>query len=416
MNLMATKAERIGVVLAPTRGAWDGKSTAAPIVWKDDAGYHMLYQGWSRGHGPRILGLAESRNGLDWAKYKGNPVMKQSEGSWDQGGFECGCLALVDSEYRLYYTGIGGDGKARIGLAVSTDLRTWEKHKENPILEIEPTNPWESRGAAFPAVVRGTDEHGMIYGGYGPESMQLGLATSEDGVHWTRHPHNPVFRQRGWFMDPTCRCWDAGIEVHQTISVGDHFVMFYEGLGNYPHRYNIGVAYSPDCEVWARSPENPIFPLTSPSVKQDMSTVHPWLLLDDMLLFYVEVVGASTEAEHRICAARVRPELTSPLAQKALSYPLAVDRVVGPAGVSSPSVACMGFATKTFFLTSSKPGTVRIEVDPSGLGQWSELHGSKVRAGGLWSFESRAGFERARLRFVPSARSRVSAWLVLEKG
>ena len=176
------------------------------------------------------------------------------------------------------------------------------------------------------------------------------------------------------------------------------------------------MAYSPDCEVWARSPENPIFPLTSPSVKQDMSTVHPWLLLDDMLLFYVEVVGASTEAEHRICAARVRPELTSPLAQKALSYPLAVDRVVGPAGVSSPSVACMGFATKTFFLTSSKPGTVRIEVDPSGLGQWSELHGSKVRAGGLWSFESRAGFERARLRFVPSARSRVSAWLVLEKG
>ncbi|MGQ9515534.1 MAG: hypothetical protein ACUVTL_10920 [Thermoproteota archaeon] len=86
-----------------------------------------------------------------------------------------------------------------------------------------------------------------------------------------------------------CEGWDAGIEVHQVIAVGDHYAMLYEGLGNYPHRYNLGIAYSPDCEVLAHSPENPVSSLTESNVKQDMSTVHPMLLLEDMLLFYVEV-------------------------------------------------------------------------------------------------------------------------------
>jgi len=245
--------------------------------------------------------------------------------------------------------------------------------------------------------------------------MEVGLATSGDGFTWTRHPNNPVFRQRGWFKDPACESWDAGIEVHQLISVGDHFVMLYEGLGNYPHRYNLGVAYSPDCSVWARSRENPIFPLTSPSVKQDMSTVHPWLLLDDMILYYVEVLGASTDAEHRIYAARVGPELVNPLDQKALSYPLMFEASVGGMGASTPAVSCVGFPAKTFHLTSSAPGVVQIDVDPSGLGQWNELHRGRVTRNKLWSFKSRAGFERARLRFAPSSESRASAWLVLER-
>ncbi|MEM2465372.1 MAG: hypothetical protein QXL85_07175, partial [Candidatus Bathyarchaeia archaeon] len=91
-----TKARRIGVVLPPTPGEWDGKSTAAPIVWKENGKYYMLYQGWRDGQGPRLFGLAESEDGLNWTKYEGNPVMKPTEGTWDEGGFECGSLLKID--------------------------------------------------------------------------------------------------------------------------------------------------------------------------------------------------------------------------------------------------------------------------------------------------------------------------------
>jgi predicted GH43/DUF377 family glycosyl hydrolase len=412
LSTMATK--RIGIVLPPTPGSWDGKSTAAPIVWKEDGKYYMLYQGWSNGSGPRILGLAESEDGLNWVKYKNNPVMFPSAGAWDQGGFECGSLLKIDGRYWLYYTGIGADGKARIGLATSEDLKSWSQHECNPIMDLGQPGSFDSGGVAFPSVLKGKQGYKMVYGGYGIDSMQLGLASSSDGINWNRFPHNPVFRQRGWFEDPCCNNWDAGIEVHQVIAMGDNYTMLYEGLGNLPNRYRLGVAFSPDCEVWARSPENPIDPLTESNVKQDMSTVHPMLLLEDMVLYYVEVVGASMQSQHRICAAQVCPSLVNPLAQKALSYPLWIERNIGPQETISSAINCLGFQKKTFLLSSSQEGSVKVEIDPAGLDQWNTLYEDKVTEGKLWKLSINDGFARSRIRFA-SSKAKVSAWIVLER-
>lgn len=413
-------ARRIGIVLPPSSGEWDGKSTAAPIVWKEGGKYYMLYQGWSEGSGPRLLGLGESEDGLHWDKYKGNPVMRPSKGTWDQNGFECGSLLKIADEYRLYYTGMGVDGKgvraARIGLATSSDLKAWKKHEGNPILDIGSPDSWEARGVAFPAVLQGTNDFRMIYGAYGPSTMQFGFASSTDGKTWSKYPFNPVLRQKGWFADLECDHWDAGIEVHQTFAIGDFFVMFYEGLGNYPHRYNLGVAYSPDCKVWARCPENPIFPLTSPNVKQDMSTVHPWLLMDDMILYYVEVVGASTQAQHRICAASIEdPDLVNPLAQKYLAYPLWENREISPSGCLTSAVPCMGFSRKTIYLISSQGGSACLQIDPVGQNEWNDLCEEEVAADKLWKYTTSEGFDRIRLKFSPIKNAHTSAWLIVQK-
>ena len=191
--------------------------------------------------------------------------------------------------------------------------------------------------------------------------------------------------------------------------------MLCEGLGNFPHRYNLGVAYSPDCRVWARSPENPIFPLIGPNVKQDMSTVHPMLLLDEMILYYVEVIGASSLAPHRICAAKVDSDLVNPLAQKSLSYTLWEGREIAPSGALTSAVPCMGFARKSLYLLSHKGGTVHVEIDPAGLDQWHVLHEGKAGENILWAYSTSEGFHRIRLRFLPIKRARASAWLVLGK-
>ena len=205
------------------------------------------------------------------------------------------------------------------------------------------------------------------------------------------------------------------MEVHQTFALGDFYVMLYEGLGNFPHRYNLGVAYSPDCRAWARCPENPILPLTGPNAKQDMSTVHPMLLLDEMILYYVEVIGASSLAPHRICAAKVDPDLINPLAQKSLSYTLWENREIDPSGDMTTAVPCMGFARRSMYLLSDKGGTVHVEIDPGGLDEWNVLYEDKVIDNRFWAYSTSNSFDRVRLRFQPTKRAQASAWLALEK-
>jgi predicted GH43/DUF377 family glycosyl hydrolase len=409
--------KRVGVVLPPTRGSWDAFSTAAPVVWKEEGVYYMLYQGWKRPEEGnwrtepgRLIGLATSKDGLRWEKYDGNPVVVGDRGSWDETGFEVSYLVKVDGEYRLYYTGLS-DGIPRIGLAFSNDLRTWRKYEGNPILDIGPKGSFDENGVAFPSVLKCRDGWRMIYGGYGPlpeRTCQLGLAISNDGLRWEKYPHNPVHRTRSWMS------FDAYIEAHHTFSIGDHYVTLHEAIGR-DNRYNIGVIYSPDLTVWARCPENPLFPLTEPSVKQDMSVVHPWLLLEDLMLYYVEVNGFRVLDQHVIKAAKIKPELLVLHRQRSLSFPLWFNRRVSPNGEISSAIPCETFNKKTFYLVSDKDGTVKVEIDPAGLDQWVSFRECTIRAGQLWFETITYSFDRTRLVFNPVEDANVLAYIILEK-
>jgi beta-fructofuranosidase len=64
-----------------------------------------------------------------------------SEGSWDDLATWTGSAIGYDRRWFMFYTGISrGEGGLiqRIGLAVSDDLVHWEKHHANPVLEADP--------------------------------------------------------------------------------------------------------------------------------------------------------------------------------------------------------------------------------------------------------------------------------------
>jgi len=399
----------LGIALAPTPKEWDSHSVAAPIVWADDSSYYMLYQGWNKGSGPRLLGLATSRDGLHWERNKTNPVMVPGS-NWEKQGFECGCLLQREGKFWLYYTGMSE--KTRIGLATSSDLQNWHRYSQNPILDVGDEDAWDGNGVAFPAVVRRPGGWMMMYGGYGKQSMQLGLAYSKDGKLWEKYAHNPNFTQRSWFDNSNCYAWDAGIEAHQVFTVGDWYVMFYEGLGK-AGNYNIGVAYSPDGEIWARSPNNPLLGLTDSTVTYDRSTVHPYLLRQEMRLYYVEVLHASTQAVHRICAAQIDPSVINPLAQQSLTFPLWIHRRILGKEATTNILPCQGFRNKTFFLVSDSTVSISIEIDPGGFEDWYEYHHVNVKPNKLWVFNTHDDFCRTRISVQQTQRAIVSAWVTL---
>jgi predicted GH43/DUF377 family glycosyl hydrolase len=82
---------------------------------------------------------------------------------------------------------------AEIGFAESADGRVWKKHPE-PALEPGPAGAWDSHHVFYPTVLRLDEELWMYYHGNDAviNHCSIGLASSQDGVAWRRHPENPV--------------------------------------------------------------------------------------------------------------------------------------------------------------------------------------------------------------------------------
>ena len=78
----------------------------------------------------------------------------------------------------------------------------FKKYDGNPILKPNKKNDWEERCVLNPAVVYDdkNDEIVMVYRAAGNDvrhQIKLGLATSKDGVHFTRQSDKPVFEGSG---------------------------------------------------------------------------------------------------------------------------------------------------------------------------------------------------------------------------
>ncbi|MFA6897644.1 MAG: DUF2341 domain-containing protein [Patescibacteria group bacterium] len=62
-----------------------------------------------------------------------NPVIEPSQ-TWEMGGqSRFGTIASLNGTYYMYYTS-GGIASSKVGIATSTDLKTWTKDSRNPII------------------------------------------------------------------------------------------------------------------------------------------------------------------------------------------------------------------------------------------------------------------------------------------
>ena len=168
-----------------TTGTWDEEEVMHPIVVFDGEMYHMWYNGY--GQEMQRTGYATSSDGISWNKHPGNPVMTTGvSGSWDDHMLGLMSVIYKDGEFKMWYT--AGDGTDedsqyfRIGYATSIDGISWNKHNDNPILDIGEVGSWDSLGVVTSAVLFDSTEnkYKMWYGGFDGSSFQTGYATSAD--------------------------------------------------------------------------------------------------------------------------------------------------------------------------------------------------------------------------------------------
>jgi predicted GH43/DUF377 family glycosyl hydrolase len=209
----------------------------APEVHFDQGRYRMWYGGQGRDSHDRIH-LAESTDGKSWTRYG-----VQLE---NQGGVHVNdpSVVRVGSAYYMYFTQVDRGIVEEIGLATSRDGYRWVPL--GVVLRPGAPGEWDSLLIGRPAVLHVNGQFMMWYDGRKdmppgrlprgvPTStrsrLSLGLATSPDGVNWTKHPGNPVVERT-----------TGAVDVKRS---GDQFLMVYQSSKG------TSLATSPDGVSWA---------------------------------------------------------------------------------------------------------------------------------------------------------------------
>ena len=145
-----------------------------------------IFPGAGQWNGTSRIGLATSEDGLHFTR-DAEPIVSPSEDYELPGGCEDPRVVEAEGRYWLTYTGYDG-ANARLCLASSADLKTWEKHGV-----LFPELEWSKSGAILDVPIDG--QHLMYFG-----DTHLWLARSTDLVRWQLDP-KPVLSPREGLFD-----------------------------------------------------------------------------------------------------------------------------------------------------------------------------------------------------------------------
>ncbi|MEW6554182.1 MAG: hypothetical protein AB1384_07855 [Actinomycetota bacterium] len=306
-------------VLGSAAGTMDALGLIGYPMRKDGGGYEVLYRG-TDGAGINAVGYASSPDGVTWTKHPGNPVLERSSAAataWDAGGVSYGpildegdhytmffrgydsggairygratspdlidwtrdanfvfgpgaagsweqfldsaVVKLVNGGYGLWYLAFDATGTGRIGYAFSTDGVSWARSAANPVL-TENAASWDVTGpGSFKILERPwMDDYLMAYssddtiGNYG-----IGMASSPDGVVWTKDAANPVLASGAapWYQ--------SGIDVWELTFDGTIYKMGIIGYG--PPGVSVGQAYREPGNPWSIFPSPYLVPAPGPA-------------------------------------------------------------------------------------------------------------------------------------------------------
>ncbi|MBN1853170.1 MAG: hypothetical protein JW829_10620 [Pirellulales bacterium] len=285
---------KYGILIRPEKG-W---AVDCPNVFRYGGKWYMIYVAIQNNIGYETY-LAESDDLLTWKQL--GKALPFSDSGWDRWQAD-GSIALVDPAWggsaellsfngKFWMSYFGGAKQGyepdplSIGMAWSKapdQPLSWNRIGTNPVLTPDQpdTRPFEratlykshivwdqKKRTGYPCV--------MFYNGkqQGRGIERIGMAVSEDMVHWTRYGTEPVIDNgKGISGDP------------QIVWMGDLWIMFYFGFQWGPGSAFDTFACSYDLVHWTQWPGPP---LVSPSEPWDKTFAHkPWLLKHEGTVYH----------------------------------------------------------------------------------------------------------------------------------
>lgn len=258
-------------------GTWDQCCVWNPAVVKDGDTLRMWYTGydanvWSNPGGG--IGYAWSLDGIQWNRYERNPVLVAGY-AWETPKVSF-CTVILDADtFKMWYGAATPSGSAPTigGYAYSLDGKSWTKYPD-PVLQCGPAGDWDDALICPSTVIKEEDGYKMwFYGGrsgfpFESSMPQTGLATSADGVHWTKYNNEATAGAPYAASDPVIKVgaegeWDSH-RIFGTIVLptATGYEAWYQGVKppfNTSTPCHIGFATSENGIDWEKWPNNPVF-------------------------------------------------------------------------------------------------------------------------------------------------------------
>ncbi|MDP7018933.1 MAG: SUMF1/EgtB/PvdO family nonheme iron enzyme, partial [Pirellulaceae bacterium] len=223
------------VIEVGKKGQWNDQTLGCFTVL-DDGDTFYFYSGGARFGKGKNVGMATSKDGVNWTYFDKNPLfagampyaikvgdtfrlyhptggglqLRTSKDGfrWSQpkkvmsGCMDPCVVQVAENKYHMYFCDGGRikkDGKQvwqfKNYVATSGDGITW-KRQPKPVLPLGAKGTWDEASHAGPCVLKLPDGFHMWYLGSGPMNdkiaWRIGHATSPDGVNWTKSAKEPV--------------------------------------------------------------------------------------------------------------------------------------------------------------------------------------------------------------------------------
>ena len=181
-------------LMVPRGTGFESAGAFNPAVIRHKNKFVMIYRAQD-GTGKSYLGYAESRDGVHFER-EDKPVMVPEAEYEKDGGVEDPRLIKFGATYYLTYTGYNKTD-AQLCIATSKDLKHWQRQGiAMPANKGTWNVRWTKSGAIVPVKIAG--KYWMYYMGDGANDGhdQMGLAVSDDLLHWTDATKKPVLERR----------------------------------------------------------------------------------------------------------------------------------------------------------------------------------------------------------------------------
>jgi predicted GH43/DUF377 family glycosyl hydrolase len=243
------------------------RMTDVPTVFQlpGDPTWYMTFIGFD-GKGYQSF-IAQSADLIHWDNMQ-LAMGYGPEGAFDYGGVVLGAYLYEDyaiktrrtlkkkeGKYYSLYGAYPRQGGYELrpgyeGVAWSKDGIAWQRAMNDPILSVhqEDCGPWEKDCIYQPWLIEYQGDYYNIYNAANGSIEQMGLARSDDLLHWKRYEHNPVIPHgpEGSFNEK----FSSDIKVFWDK---DHWVGFFFGVGK--GGAHIMTAFSLDLYHWSVDPE-----------------------------------------------------------------------------------------------------------------------------------------------------------------
>lgn len=287
---------------------WQGVTTAAdPSVIRDGDTLRMYYSSLLTDHTEKlVIAGAKSVDGINWIpanniENEESVALDINAGEWDN-HLEAVSIIRQGGETWMYYcgyeeeAGVAGTivAEGQIGLAVSTNNKSFTRSFTDPILSLGITNAKDANALFSPTVIKEGNTYYMLYVGYCIENCTpafIGIlgATSTDGETWTKLSQ-PIINGTDFNLD-----WAEVIKEPAIVKGPDNiFYLFISG------DTSIGIARS-------NSILGPYEVYPDPILKkeydwEEYSVIAPSVIIENnkVRMWYMGVVVSGTGADFAI--------------------------------------------------------------------------------------------------------------------